>query len=62
MPLNVPAQAPRTPLGSFVYAWSLTRQIHAERAWNSIATKCVGRAFTALATHRSFSAWRRASS
>lgn len=57
MPLNLPTQAPRSPLGSFVCAWSLTRQIHAHRAWNSIATKCVGRAFTALATHRSFSAW-----
>jgi uncharacterized protein VirK/YbjX len=44
-------------LGSFLCAWSLTRQIHAERTWNSIVTKCFGRAFTALATHRSFSAW-----
>lgn len=57
MPLLVPTQPPSSPFGSFACAWSLTRQIHAERAWNSIATKCVGRAFTALATHRSFSAW-----
>lgn len=57
MPLLVPTQPPSSPFGSFACAWSLTRQIHAERAWNSIVTKCVGRAFTALATHRSFSAW-----
>ena len=57
MPLLVPSQPPSSPFGSFACAWSLTRQIHAERAWNSIVAKCVGRAFTAMATHRSFSAW-----
>ncbi len=57
MLLKVPTQAPRSPLGSFVCAWSLTRQIHAHRAWNSILNKCLGRAFTAMATHRSFSQW-----
>jgi uncharacterized protein VirK/YbjX len=57
MPLIVPFQSPSSPLGSFACAWRLTKQIHAERAWNSILAKCVGRAFTAMATHRSFSAW-----
>ena len=57
MPLIVPFQSPSSPLGSFACAWRLTKQIHAERAWNSIVAKCVGRAFTAMATHRSFSAW-----
>jgi len=57
MPLNVPSQPPSSPFGSFACAWRLTKQIHAERAWNSIVAKCVGRAFTAMASHRSFSAW-----
>jgi uncharacterized protein VirK/YbjX len=57
MSLLAPSQPPSSPLGSFACAWSLSRQIHAERAWNSILTKCVGRAFTAMATHRSFTAW-----
>jgi uncharacterized protein VirK/YbjX len=57
MSLLVPSQPPSSPLGSFACAWSLSRQIHAERTWNSIVAKCVGRAITAMATHRSFSAW-----
>jgi uncharacterized protein VirK/YbjX len=57
MSLLVPAQAPSSPFGSFACAWSLTRQIHAHRAWNSSLTKCVGRSFTAFANHRAFSAW-----
>lgn len=57
MPLLVPSRPPSSPFGSFAYAWRLSRQLHAQRAWSSILTKCVGRAFTALASHRSFSAW-----
>lgn len=57
MPLLVPAQAPSSPFGSFACAWSLTKQIHEHRAWSSSLTKCVGRAFTAFANHRAFSAW-----
>jgi uncharacterized protein VirK/YbjX len=57
MSLLAPSKTPSSPFGSFACAWSLTKQIHAARAWNSSLTKCVGRAFTAMATHRSFSAW-----
>ena len=57
MPLIVPSKAPSTPLGSFSCAWNITKQIHAHRAWNSSLTKCVGRAFTAMATHQTFSVW-----
>jgi uncharacterized protein VirK/YbjX len=57
MPLLAPSKAPTTPFGSFACAWILTRQIHADRAWTSALTKSVGRAFTAMATHRSFSDW-----
>ena len=57
MSLIVPPKAPSSPLGSFVCAWQITRQIHSQRAWYSSLTKCVGRAFTAMATHGAFSAW-----
>ncbi len=57
MSLLAPSKAPTTPFGSFACAWDLSKQIHAGRAWNSSLTKCVGRAFTAMATHGSFSAW-----
>ena len=57
MPLIVPSKPPSTPLGSFSCAWNITKQIHAHRAWNSSLTKCVGRAFTAMATHQTFSVW-----
>ena len=57
MSLRVPSKAPTSPFGSFACAWKLTQQIHAHRAWNSSLTKCVGRAFTALANHGTFSAW-----
>lgn len=57
MSLLAPSKAPSSPLSSFACAWDLTRQIHTGRAWNSMLTKCVGRAFTAMATHASFSAW-----
>jgi len=57
MPLIVPSKAPASPLGSFTCAWNITKQIHAHRAWNSILAKCVGRAFTAMATHQAFSVW-----
>lgn len=57
MSLLAPSQAPTTPFGSFACAWNLSRQIHAESSWRSSLTKCVGRAFTAMATHGSFSAW-----
>ena len=57
MPLIVPSKAPSTPLGSFSCAWNITKQIHAHRAWNSSLTKCVGRAFTALANRRYKVTW-----
>ena len=57
MPLTIPSKAPHSPLGSFACAWNLSKQIHAESAWNDSLTKCIGRACTALATHTSFAAW-----
>ncbi len=57
MPLLVPSLAPANPFKSFACAWELSRKIHADNAWNSSLAKCLGRAFTAMATHRSFSPW-----
>jgi hypothetical protein len=57
MNLTLPSQAPSNPLASFGCAWSLTRQIHDARGWQSILTKCTGRAFTAMFGHRAFAAW-----
>jgi|APGre2960657423_1045063.scaffolds.fasta_scaffold08137_2 uncharacterized protein VirK/YbjX len=57
MSLIVPPKAPSSSLGSFVCAWQITSQIHSQRAWYASLIKCVGRAFTAMATHGAFSAW-----
>ena len=57
MPLLVPTQAPSSPLGAFACAWRLSWQIHAQSPWDSLLTKIVGRAFTAMFGHRAFSAW-----
>ncbi len=57
MSLIVPPTAPSSSLGSFVCAWQITSQIHSQRAWYASLIKCVGRAFTAMATHGAFSAW-----
>jgi len=57
MNLTLPAQAPTNPFGSFACAWRLTRQIHDARGWQAIATKCTGRAFTAMVGHQAFAAW-----
>ena len=57
MPLLVPTRAPTTPLASFACAWRLAGQIYARNAWHSRLIKRVGRAFTAMFHHKSFSAW-----
>lgn len=57
MPLTVPASAPTSRLGAFACAWSLTRQIHARRRWDSRLVKCVGRSFRAAASPKPFGAW-----
>ena len=57
MKLSIPLQAPTSLFASFAFAWSLTREIHTGRKWDSILIKCTGRAFTALTGHKAFSAW-----
>ena len=59
VPLLLPLSPPTTRVGSFRFAWSLTKQIHARRSWVSILTKCTGRACVAFATHNFFNAWVR---